>query len=119
MTEGRIVSIPNTFRSARRIVPNAKRIRLEIGPAIATRKRPRNGFSKALISTGTGFAQPKRKISINIKPIGSRCFSGLRVSLPSIFAVGSPSLNAIQAWANSWKVSETIVSGIAVSIQRN
>ena len=49
---------------------------------------------------GTGFAQPnmkgapmaKRTPGTNNEPIGSICFIGLILSLPSAFAVGSPSL---------------------------
>lgn len=38
-------------------------------------------------------------------PIGSMWERGFRVSLPSALAVGSPSLSAAQAWANSCMVT--------------
>lgn len=44
---------------------------------------------------------------IIIVPKRSIWAKGLRVSLPSIFAVGSPSLLAINPWDNSWNVIAT------------
>ena len=55
---------------------------------------PALGFLKFRISTGTGFAQPKRNSAIMISPIKSTCLSGLRLSRPIRFAVLSPSLYA-------------------------
>ncbi len=42
--------------------------------------------------TGTGFAHPKPTRKSMSVPIGSRCLSGLRLSLPAHLAVGSPIL---------------------------
>ncbi|MBQ2513061.1 MAG: twin-arginine translocation signal domain-containing protein [Clostridia bacterium] len=55
----------------------------------------RRGFLKFLALTGTGLAQPKPNSSMKRTPNGSRCFSGLRVSLPRFSAVGSPSFFAM------------------------
>lgn len=74
------------------------------GPAKETFRIPFRGFLKKKGLTGTGFAQPikgplprvaiKRKNGTKTVPIGSMWAKGLRVNLPSIFAVGSPSESA-------------------------
>src|SRR5690242_3267045 len=86
--------------------------RLAAGPAAATQAMPMRGFLKFWAVTGTGLAQPNRKglcrtmriAGISSVPMGSTCLMGLRVSRPSIRAVGSPSLLATQPWATSWTV---------------
>jgi len=87
---------------ARIIVPptNANN-RFAAGPAKATFIISVLGFFRYRASTGTGFAYPKPIIRIINDPIGSRCANGFNVNLPDCFAVGSPSLYATQAWANS------------------
>ena len=59
-----------------------ERIRFDTGPAAAESAISRRGFLKYLVFIGTGFAQPKRKKSIQRNPRGSRCFRGLSESLP-------------------------------------
>ncbi len=49
--------------------------------------------------------------------MGSMCLRGFNVNLPSAFAVGSPSLNAVYAWAYSCTVAATNIDGIATAIQ--
>ena len=72
-------------------------MRFDTGPASAVSAMPFLGWLKFLVFTGQGFAQPKPTMSIEMKPIGSRCFTGLSVTLPKFLAVGSPSLYAIKA----------------------
>ena len=60
------------------------------GPAAAVRAMSRFGCLKLRISTGTGFAQPKRNSAIIKRPPISTCRSGLSVSRPARLAVGSP-----------------------------
>jgi len=63
------------------------------GPAIETHIMSFLGFLKLFGLTGTGFAHPIILVTMKANvPTGSRCFNGLSVSLPSIFAVGSPNL---------------------------
>lgn len=52
--------------------------------------------------------QPILKTNKVKRPSGSICFSGFNVSRPYILAVGSPSLSATRAWANSWMVIDRI-----------
>lgn len=75
--------------------------KLERGPAAATIALSRIGFLKLFGFTGTGFPQPIFAIKIINVPSGSKCLSGFKLTLPCIFAVGSPSLNAVQACAHS------------------
>ncbi len=90
--------------------------RLESGPARLTHIMSLPIFLKLRGFTGTGFAHPKspEKKSISV-PMGSRCFMGLSVTLPSIFAVGSPSLLATHACAHSCMVRASSMGG-AVSM---
>jgi len=83
------------------------KIRFENGPAADTFASSIKGFLNFLLSTGTGFAQPiiakpdANAITGTITlPRISTCFIGFSVSLPSFFAVSSPSLNAKKACAN-------------------
>src|SRR5690348_265422 len=90
--------------------------RLAPGPAAATQAMPTRGCLKFCGVMGTGLAQPNRNVlpvmlfrissipGISTVPTGSMCLMGLRVRRPSIRAVGSPSLLAIQPWATSWTV---------------
>ena len=77
-------------------------IRLDNGPARDTIDIPFfDPFLRLYGLTGTGLPQPNpTRISI-IDPIGSKCFIGLRDSLPNLWAVESPRLYAISAWLNS------------------
>ena len=68
------------------------------GPAAAVIAISLLGFLNFLMSTGTGFAQPKWKSTIMARPMRSMCFSGLSVSRPMRLAVSSPSLWAAQPW---------------------
>jgi len=71
-------------------------IKLEIGPAAATKRTPYFLFLKLLKFTGTGFAHPNNLvINKTNSPIISICAKGLSVSLPANFAVLSPNLYAI------------------------
>ena len=80
------------------------------GPAAETKAESRLGFLKLWKFTGTGFAVPKINapfeniksiIGTMIVPMGSMCAIGFSVSLPIIFAVGSPNLFATKPWATS------------------
>jgi len=70
------------------------------GPATPTKIISLLGFLKLRKFIGTGFAQPKMTFESKINkdngkitvPNRSICAKGLNVSLPCIFAVGSPSL---------------------------
>jgi hypothetical protein len=44
-------------------------------------------------------------------PKGSTCRIGLKVTRPRLLAVSSPSFQAAQPWAASWKVIATIAAG--------
>ena len=66
---------------------------------------------------GTGLAQPKPNRKIAMVPMGSRWRSGFSETRPWACAVGSPSFKAIQAWANSWNVSEKRSTGASSSIR--
>ncbi len=70
---------------------DAAKMKLETGPARATRVVSRTGFLKLAGLKGTGLAQPiiREKNSIRV-PMGSRWARGLRVSRPSSLAVLSP-----------------------------
>jgi len=94
--------------SLRMIDRRLAKIRLLVGPARAIRAESRLGWRRLKGSKGTGLPQPKRKTRSIKVPIGSRCLRGLREILPSRLAVGSPSLSAIKAWANSWMVTAMI-----------
>lgn len=72
----------------------------DIGPARATISSPVLRFLKLYGLIMTGFAQPKpipdkevMRGTIN-EPKSSKCFSGFKVSLPCILAVGSPNKRA-------------------------
>ncbi len=92
-------------------------MRLLIGPAIAVMAVPCTGFLKFLSYIGTGLLQPILATKSIIAPIGSIWTSGLRVILPSAFAVESPSLYAVHACAYSCTVEAINIDGIAKSIQ--
>ena len=79
--------------------------RFDSGPARAMTTLSRLGCAKFRGSNETGFAQPKPAMTINKKPIGSK------VSLPSAFAVPSPSLYAASAWQYSCSVSPMTIPG--------
>jgi hypothetical protein len=81
-----------------------ERIMFVAGPAAETRAESLRGFLRLLKATGTGLAEPNIKlpferinsiIGTRTVPIGSICAIGFKVSLPIIFAVGSPSLYAV------------------------
>lgn len=97
-------------------VRNAKD-RFERGPANATSAVCSSLFSKLYSLMGTGLLHPNLKRIINTAPMGSICLRGLSVNLPSAFAVGSPSLNAVYACAYSCTVAATNIDGIATAIQ--
>jgi len=86
----------------RRMSPNMTAIKiLEAGPAKATAASDHLPGRRLYGLYGTGFAQPKinppREYAIRgtrKEPKKSRCFIGLRVSLPWYFAVWSPSMLA-------------------------
>lgn len=99
-----------------RDVKSANR-RLESGPANATNAVYISLFLKLYSLIGTGLLQPNLNRIIHIAPIGSICFNGFNVSLPSAFAVGSPSLNAARACAYSCVVDAITIDGIATRIQ--
>ena len=69
------------------------------GPAAPTQAMPRCPSLKKRGSTGTGFAQPKKKLppeprnvtASMMVPHVSRCLMGLSVRRPCALAVGSPS----------------------------
>lgn len=92
-------------------------VRFDIGPANAVSAVPNSLFSKLYSLIGTGLLQPKRKRTIEIAPIGSIWARGFRVSRPSAFAVGSPSLKAARPWAYSWIVEAMRMEGMAKRIQ--
>ena len=73
---------PATVRNRNINPPTKARSRLDAGPAKATIIMSFLGFLKNAGLTGTGFAQPNPTNRIIIEPIGSRCASGFRVSLP-------------------------------------
>lgn len=90
---------------------------LDKGPAKAVIAVPSSLFSKLYSFTGTGLLQPNLKRTIANAPSGSICFKGFNVNLPSIFAVGSPSLYAANPCAYSCIVDAIKIDGIAKSIQ--
>lgn len=92
---------PNTINNLRITVTTIARIRLDIGPASAVNIIPFLLSLKVLSSTDTGFPQPTPIRIIDRKPIGSICAKGLRVNLPFIFWLISPSLYATHACAYS------------------
>lgn len=65
-------------------------IKFAIQPAKETPIAPSLLGSSLEKLTGTGFAHPKLKRIKDIVPIGSKCFRGLKLNLPSCFAVVSP-----------------------------
>jgi hypothetical protein len=79
------------------------------GPARATHSISVLGDLRALVFTGTGFAQPNKNpddminklAGTKIVPIGSTCLIGLRVRRPSILALASPKIFATQPCATS------------------
>src|SRR5688572_26052561 len=87
--------------------------RLLIGPAAAMTMKSRRGSRRLFMLTGTGLAQPISGSPLMAEitgsstvPIQSMWTSGFSETRPSIRAVGSPSLSAVQACAASWMVSE-------------
>ena len=92
---------PNTINNLRITVTTIARVRLDIGPASAVNIIPFLLSLKVLSSTDTGFPQPTPIRIIDRKPIGSICAKGLRVNLPFIFWLISPSLYATHACAYS------------------
>ncbi len=68
------------------------RTKLDKGPANEIIAKSLLGLDKFKEFTGTGFAHPNPATNKSIVPIGSKCAKGLKVSLPDIFAVGSPNL---------------------------
>lgn len=74
---------------------------LETGPATEISAASRLGLRRLYGSNGTGLPQPKRAMRIIIVPSGSRCANGFKVNRPMSRGVGSPSLSAVKAWANS------------------
>ena len=72
-------------------MPTKASKKFERGPANAVNAISCFGYLKLFGLTMTGFAQPNLKNKMKIKPIGSMCFKGFKVSLPSRFAVLSPS----------------------------
>ncbi len=99
-------------KSLRTTAETPARSTLARGPASATHRSAFEGFLKFTGFMGTGFAQPnipdKKRASV---PMGSRCLSGFMVTLPRCFAVGSPSLMAVHAWAHSWMVRARSTGG--------
>ena len=87
--------------------------KFETGPAAATSMCPlRMVTSRRKLAGlyGVGLAQPRRGRLVKIwmsgnrsVPIGSMCTIGLRLTRPRFLAVSSPSFQAIQACADSWK----------------
>lgn len=71
------------------------------GPAREIRAMSVLGFLKLWGSKLTGLPQPKPKNNSIRVPIGSRWARGFRVTLFCDRGVGSPSLSAVRAWANS------------------
>jgi hypothetical protein len=94
---------------------NRAKSKFDIGPAIAVIAVSLSLFSKLYSLIGTGLLQPNLKSIIDIAPIGSICFKGFRVSLPSAFAVASPSLKAVYAWAYSCTVEAISIEGTAIN----
>ena len=93
-------------------------IKFDAGPARDIRAASRLGFLRFQGLKGVGLAQPKRKNGPEVTrlimirksgkmtvPSGSICTIGFRLTLPWCLAVGSPSLFAIQAWADSWTLT--------------
>lgn len=77
------------------MAPRTARMRFDTGPANEVNAVPRTGFLKLYSFTGTGLLHPNRANIIIKAPTGSIWASGLRVILPLIFAVRSPSLYAV------------------------
>jgi len=75
--------------------------RLLSGPASEMMAPSRRLSRKLNGSKGTGFPQPKPTNRIASVPSGSRCARGLSVRRPRDRGVGSPSLSAARACANS------------------
>lgn len=74
---------------------------LETGPARAIKLVSFLGFLRLKMSNCTGLPQPNPKNRRVKVPRGSRWARGLRVNLPWDLGVGSPSLSATRACANS------------------
>jgi len=105
-TSGAIAS-PNSLI----ISPSISAItKFDAGPAKATIPSPKRRFLKLYGLIGTGLAHPSitppgnkaHRRGTAIEPIGSMCFIGFKVILPSSFAVGSPWYKAAIPWATSW-----------------
>ena len=90
------------------IVDTYASTKFEAGPARAVMAMPCLGFLKYRISTGTGFAQPNKRLEPPLRrlpssrtpgtrsvPTGSMCRIGLIVTRPSTQAVRSPQRLAI------------------------
>ena len=56
----------------------------------------------------TGLPHPNPAMRSRIVPTGSRCAIGLKVSLPILRGVGSPSQSATNACMNSWIENDSI-----------
>lgn len=80
-----------------------EREKFDSGPAEETFTLSTAGFLKFTGLTGTGFAQPIRKLEFDkiknngtmMVPTMSICGIGLKVKRPAYFAVGSPHFNAM------------------------
>ena len=86
------------------------------GPARATKAISFLGSLKWMGLIGTGFAAPKiigepektKSAGIITLMTGSICGRGFKVKRPRIFAVGSPSLNAVNPCITSCSIAERI-----------
>lgn len=91
--------------------------RFDNGPAKATIAVYNSLFLKLYSLIGTGLLHPNLNRTMHTAPIGSICFNGFNVNLPSALAVISPSLNALNACAYSCTVDAMRIDGIATSTQ--
>jgi hypothetical protein len=93
ISRGRDLWNPKDRKNLYRMSMQIAKSMLARGPAAATKDIPEIGFLKWRGSTGTGFAQPIKEVKrIQRVPVRDRWAKGLKVSLPSFLAVGSPSL---------------------------
>ena len=102
------VAVMNTLRM---MVNTMARSRFITTPASDTISSSRLLFLKLRGSISTGMPQPNPTKRRAMKPIGSMCAKGFSVTLPCSLGVGSPSLSATKAWANSWKASPITMPG--------
>ena len=77
------------------------KMKLEAGPAAATRAISRFGLRNAAGFTITGFAHPNPRNANAAKPNMSMCFKGFNVSRPWRRAVSSPKRYAAYPCENS------------------